>query len=753
MRAGQTANIKQYFASLNPQPKARVIFVDPPHQKGRIDPLSSSAPTSYIQPPPIDLLPKPFLHIDTELALQSAYQKVLDLAAENLPHIKLTGLGNLGTIDTQSSSGKPTIAVLDQDLQALLITAYGQREYPQAFFILLPLIPQNVYVEGQKIYTQTGITFNWNSSNHLEIGYGKFSEPVEIHAHVNASPLSSEAETILHNNGIPQTNSIFVRKLSNNKLSTQALFKKDGIESPRYQEIDRGRNLTPEQIEALISDFLKRTEATDFVVKPHNKSHGQGVKMFRADALAEAVSFACKSLKDSEILLLEERILSYPLYVNKERMDWNIRVVIPQDDLKDWKIEDSTEVRYKELDGNPVNKSRGAKIMELAEAFEIMGLSPEKREGILNQLCSISNTIREAVYQQLLAENGGKDLVSRAGYSYFQHSLFGIDLIIDEKLNIFCIEINAGKVGGIESLAAIRKDEDKFRAINILTRNIYEAAVRVKEEPTSAQSERANRKYLDSAYHWLALGDLYLHEKKDYQTAAEYYKEGLKYDPEIVEALHNLGHIYNNLGKIDLAIQYYNEALKYDPEFGPSLYDLGTIYLEKGEIDAAFEYYNQALKYDRCATTLNGLAAIHILREDNDHAIGYLKEALKCDPECVATLNNLGESYLRKGEIETAFEYLNQALKYGRDPEVLGKLGLIYLLRNDVGTAFEYINEALKHNPTNTRFLNFLAAAYFQAGETALAIKYFEEVQRLDPSDMASHEALGKLKGMKEQVK
>jgi len=105
-----------------------------------------------------------------------------------------------------------------------------------------------------------------------------------------------------------------------------------------------------------------------------------------------------------------------------------------------------------------------------------------------------------------------------------------------------------------------------------------------------------------TAQEYYELGSIYV-DKKLYSQATVLFQKALK--AKYLEGDENQAVIYNALGfahfgqeQYDIAIRQYKEALKFQPEYVTSLNNLGHAYERKKLIAQALEMYEQALAYD-----------------------------------------------------------------------------------------------------------------------------------------------------------
>ena len=114
------------------------------------------------------------------------------------------------------------------------------------------------------------------------------------------------------------------------------------------------------------------------------------------------------------------------------------------------------------------------------------------------------------------------------------------------------------------------------------------------------QKKLKNEKGTSKEYYELA--SLYL-DKKLFVQSISLFQKALKADknvePENKALIHNaMGYAYFAQEQYDIAIRQYKEALKFYPEYVIALNNLGNVYEKKQMIPQAVECYESALEYE-----------------------------------------------------------------------------------------------------------------------------------------------------------
>ena len=114
-----------------------------------------------------------------------------------------------------------------------------------------------------------------------------------------------------------------------------------------------------------------------------------------------------------------------------------------------------------------------------------------------------------------------------------------------------------------------------------------------------------------------------------YEQAVSYYKEALEILPSNFEAWYNIGVIYQNTSRPQLAAEAFRETLKYSSSFTNAYNNLGVLYFNA---------------------------------RDYGTAEMWLKKGLEYEPNNASLLGNLGSTYHNTGNYEKARQLYDSSL-------------------------------------------------------------------------------------------
>ena len=144
------------------------------------------------------------------------------------------------------------------------------------------------------------------------------------------------------------------------------------------------------------------------------------------------------------------------------------------------------------------------------------------------------------------------------------------------------------------------------------------------------------------------------------------------------------------------------------------------------------------------------LGALLLSRKEAASAIGYLRDALRVQPEQPAALNTLGVALESEGRHDEAIEQFRRALHVRPDftdalynlAHALTELGDLAASQGRLGAAVDSYRELVALEPANADLHSNLGILLARLGDLRSAIKQFEAALRIDPSHEAARRNL-----------
>jgi tetratricopeptide (TPR) repeat protein len=188
------------------------------------------------------------------------------------------------------------------------------------------------------------------------------------------------------------------------------------------------------------------------------------------------------------------------------------------------------------------------------------------------------------------------------------------------------------------------------------------------------------------------------------QQAVERWTAALRANPANIEAYHQRGHAYEQLGQCASAIADFTSALKFQPDNAHFLERRGEnqLMLRQYEPAVADLERSLAIRPDQ-AEAANNLAWVYVTGPDNlrdpDKALPLAERAVSLTPQQSIYLNTLGVAQYRSAMYSSALATLEKSLQHsggGWDAFDLYFLALCHHQLNDPAKAKECFERAVK---------------------------------------------------------
>src|SRR3989339_399988 len=216
-----------------------------------------------------------------------------------------------------------------------------------------------------------------------------------------------------------------------------------------------------------------------------------------------------------------------------------------------------------------------------------------------------------------------------------------------------------------------------------------------------------------------------------------FWSKTVEDSPNSSRAHNNLGMIYLQKDKTDLAIREFQAsiAIDADPEYH---HNLGMAYQKKGMKEESLqEYYRVLAVNPNSALTHNNMGNILIDKGRFDEGILKFKEAIRLKPNCYDAHYNLGLAYFKKGFLDASIDEFKLAIHYEPDhAEAHSCLGAAYANKGLFNKAILEIEEAIRLKPNYPNAYKNLGIIYLNyKKDVQKAVYCFNEFLRLDPKN------------------
>ncbi len=230
-------------------------------------------------------------------------------------------------------------------------------------------------------------------------------------------------------------------------------------------------------------------------------------------------------------------------------------------------------------------------------------------------------------------------------------------------------------------------------------------------------------------------------ERNEFDEAIAHYRRATVLAPNYAEAFSNLGNALRSQKKYDEALTAYREALKLRPAYVDALNNMGTALRDMGRRDEAEATYRQALalKPDS-SSALNNLALMHKELEQFADASALLTRSLLADPNNAKTLTYLALVRLEQKQVADADIAMIRALTLApEDAEALNAMGLVRFEQQNADAALVHFRRAIARKPDLADAHNNIGNVLKQGGQIAAACEAYQRAIELNPRETAYH--------------
>ena len=237
------------------------------------------------------------------------------------------------------------------------------------------------------------------------------------------------------------------------------------------------------------------------------------------------------------------------------------------------------------------------------------------------------------------------------------------------------------------------------------------------------------------------------HKNNNFKLAEQLYNESLNINSNSVEALNNLGILFNQLAKYNQSITCYEKAVKINPDYVPAYNNLGFAFNKLGKYKNAINCYEKALQIKpNDADALYNLANTFKELGEFKKAINFYENVLKISPNYLGAHNNLGNVFKDLEQYTKAINCYENALKINPNyAPAYNNLANTFKELGDFKKAINTYGKAIQINPTYLDAYNNLGNTFKELGQNKKAINCYEKAIKINPNHVDAHNNLGNI--------
>jgi tetratricopeptide (TPR) repeat protein len=242
-----------------------------------------------------------------------------------------------------------------------------------------------------------------------------------------------------------------------------------------------------------------------------------------------------------------------------------------------------------------------------------------------------------------------------------------------------------------------------------------------------------------------------LQQKNQTSIAVKIYQFILKYNPNELDAVRNLGIAYRGLGEQLLASQCYEKVLNLDPNDVYAHANFANLLLDMKQIDLAEKHAKRALELGvNTSNPWYSLSVVYQIKHEYTIAGKMIEKALDIEPDNVTYLTMKGLIYKQVNQLDQARLYLDKA--HQLNPQhTEAELGLAQLFCEEG----QFEKSLASHNSliekikssSSVRLLaevmSSRASLLIRMGEFQLAVSDYQDSVNLEPNNADMHFNLG----------
>jgi len=242
------------------------------------------------------------------------------------------------------------------------------------------------------------------------------------------------------------------------------------------------------------------------------------------------------------------------------------------------------------------------------------------------------------------------------------------------------------------------------------------------------------------------------------QAARDAYARAVALDPHDARVTYRLALVDARAGSVDDAIAEMRQVIALNPQYAPAHWRLGLWLLDRNDTAGAERAFARAAEIDPAdASGWNGLARVHLQRNQNQQAADLLEKRLATAPGDRYALQLLGTAYRRLGRIDEAQYALavgmsgepawpdpwtDEVMHLRRGFAVLLKDATQDFLNGRFDSAIAVLEDLRRQKPEDLALASHLGEAYVAAGHADRGIALLDQVVAKDPERFEAHVAL-----------
>jgi predicted O-linked N-acetylglucosamine transferase (SPINDLY family) len=235
------------------------------------------------------------------------------------------------------------------------------------------------------------------------------------------------------------------------------------------------------------------------------------------------------------------------------------------------------------------------------------------------------------------------------------------------------------------------------------------------------------------------------HQRGRLDEAIAYYRQLIALIPDYAEIYYSLAAALHASGKLTQAIPYYQRAIALQPNHSSTYYDLGNAFKQQGNLAAAIEQYQKALELNPNDPEVHCNLANALLEQgDSERAIAHYQQSLANKPNNPGVYYNLGNALIQYKQLNAAIQSFRWAVtlapNYG---EAYLKLAESLHLLGQLKEAIFYYQQAIFFHVNTPEAHYNLANAFLEHAQFKDALSHYQKTLTLDRQFLKAYVGIG----------
>jgi tetratricopeptide (TPR) repeat protein len=224
--------------------------------------------------------------------------------------------------------------------------------------------------------------------------------------------------------------------------------------------------------------------------------------------------------------------------------------------------------------------------------------------------------------------------------------------------------------------------------------------------------------YLENEDRKSAIAEL----RRSLKASSVTFNDQAKFVDARFQDLERLAHLLKENREFDAAAEQYRNLLRYKPDWATLHNDYGNVLLDQHRLEEGMGEYNEALRLNpEDPAAHHNLGLCLTLKKNLDGAIAEFRKSLELDPDDPGTQIFLGAALGQKGDLNAAIEHFRAVIeKDPKNPEAHVNLAYALYLLKDIPGSIHELKLTLELKPDSAFALNHLAWIYATAADRKL---------------------------------